>query len=236
MRQYLENLFVGGKKYILVPSNIFFSVIALAVADSINPCTFAAYTALLLISLNTFGKKKTFLIGSSFIVAVFLSYFLIGLGLTFLFSHIRFVDKIVALFGLILGIFTIILGLKPEFRSLIPFSIRSKIDSWFKNMKFSIISAFSLGVLLSFTLLPCSSGPYIVATGLLSAIGDIYRYSLLILYNLIFIIPLTLILFIIIFFKNLVRKVKYFRSKKLGLMELVSGILLLMISLFLLIT
>ena len=236
MRVKLENLFTGEKMKAQIPSDIFFSIISLSAIDSINPCTFAVYTALLLISLNAFGKRKTFLTGFSFIIAVFFSYFLLGLGLIFLFSHIPYIDKMVAAFGLIFGAYGILLGIKPEFKSPIPKSISLKIDSWLKSMSLNLIASFLLGLLISFTLLPCSSGPYIVGMGLLSVIeNEGYRYLLLLLYNLIFILPLVLILFLIIFFKNFVHKIKFFRSKKLGTMELVSGILLLLISVYLLV-
>lgn len=237
LRMELGVLFQQEEGVKISVSNIIWPLVLLAVADSVNPCTFAAFTALLLISLNFLGKKKTALTGLFFIIAVFLSYFILGMGLIYLFARIPYVDKIVAVFGLIIGVLGISLGLRPEFKSLVPKSISGTVDSLIRKTYTSPIASFFLGVVISFTLLPCSSGPYVVGTSLLSTLkGGVYQYFLLAMYNLIFILPLILILIAVLLIREYVRKIKVFRSKNLGTMELISGLLLVLISIYILLT
>jgi len=233
----LEGLFQQEKGVKISVSNIIWPLVLLAVADSVNPCTFAAFTALLLITLNLLGKRRTVLTGFSFIVAVFLSYFILGIGLIYLFTRILYIDKIVAVFGLIIGVIGISLGLRPQFKSLVPKSVSGTIDSLIRKTYASSIASFFLGVVISFTLLPCSSGPYVVGTSLLSTLeGGVYQYLLLTIYNLIFIAPLIVILIAVLLIRGYVRKIKVFRSKNLGAMELISGLLLVLISIYILLT
>ena len=160
-----------------------------------------------------------------------------GIGLIYLFARIPYIDKIVAVFGLIIGVVGISLGLRPQFRSLVPKSMSGTIDSLIRKTYATPITSFFLGVVISFTLLPCSSGPYVVGTSLLSTLeGGVYQYLLLTLYNLIFIAPLIVILIAVLLIREYVKKIKVFRSKNLGAMELISGLLLVLISIYILLT
>jgi len=86
-------------------------------------------------------------------------------------------------------------------------------------------------------LLPCSGGPYLVGLGLISCLGEpAEAYLLLVLYNLIFAVPLVAILASLLAFSSLSRKMKALRSAKLGLMEIVSGSLLVMACIWILLS
>jgi len=64
----------------------------------------------------------------------------------------------------------------------------------------SPIGAFGIGILVSLFLLPCSSGPYIVILGLLSAQSNelnLLGMGYLVLYNFIFILPMLAITFLV---------------------------------------
>lgn len=237
VRAKLEGLLQEEKGVRIGASNVVWPLTLLAVADSINPCTFAAYTALLLISLNLLGRKRTALTGLSFILAVFLSYLALGLGLIYLFAEIPYIDKMLAVFGLAIGAYSILRGIKPELKSLVPKPVGKKIDSLIRRTYVSPLTSFLLGVFVSFTLLPCSSGPYIVGLGLISTLGSqAYRYLLLVLYNVIFIAPLIVILLSIVLFKQYAYRIKILRSRRLGAMELSTGLLLVIISMYILLT
>jgi len=212
------------------------SLILLALADSVNPCTFAVYTALLLTSSYYLGKKKTVTTGLSFILAVFIGYYILGLGLLQLFSVIvPHLTKALAFIGLAIGVFSIISGLKPEYKSPIPRSLRSFIDIRISKSYVSPLASFLLGLIASVTLLPCSSGPYLVGLGLLSTFKESAQaYLLLALYNTIFVAPLIVILAAILLSRRLSHKIKAFRSTKLGIMELMSGVLLTLVCSYLL--
>jgi len=222
----LENQILGEKTSINITSKMFSSIVLLALADSINPCTFAVFTALLLISLHSLGRVKAALTGVSFISAIYICYYILGLGLIQALTGFPYTDKIVATAGLIIGVLSIIHGLKPKFKSPIPKTLRKPLERFLEKAYFSPAASFMFGVLASFTLLPCSGGPYVVSLGLLSTLKEKFQvYLLLALYNTIFIAPLLIILLAILASREYVRKVKIIRGRHLGIMELTSGLI-----------
>jgi len=207
----------------------------LAFTDSVNPCTFAVFTALLLMALHSSGRNKIVVTGFSFILAVFIGYYALGLGLLQILVYIPFIDKVVAVVGLIIGAFSITRSLKSRFKSPIPKILRRFMEVWISKSYMSLIASFAVGLTTSFTLLPCTSGPYLVGLGLLSTLGDsIQAYLLLTLYDTIFLSPLIVILTALLTSNNLIRKIKAFRSSKLGVMELTSGVILVLLCIYLL--
>lgn len=212
-------------------------LISLAIADSVNPCTFLVFTALLLITLHTMGKTRMFYIGLIFIVAVFLSYCSLGLGLMQILATIPYIDVSVALIGLFVGIFNINQGLKGKNNSYIPKLLRIFINKQIGKLccpKTSFVLSFALGIIIGFAVLPCSAGPYMISITLLSDLESPLKYFLLVLYNIIFISPLIVILFILLFLQASERKIKRFRSMKVNLMELIGGIILILVCILIL--
>ena len=237
VRVSLERLFLGEAETGIHAPIFVSSIVLLALADSVNPCTFAVFTALLFMALRALGKTKAALTGFSFILAVFVCYYILGLGFIPLLAAIPYVEKVVASVGLAAGAFSIGRGLKPKFRSPVPKALRRLIEAQINKSYISPVASFALGVTASFTLLPCSSGPYVVGIGLLSALNDpIQAYVLLTLYNAIFVAPLIAILFAVLSSAAYIRKIKAFRGAKLGVMELISGLLLVIVCVYLLLS
>lgn len=233
----LENLFLQQAESGVNAPNILLSVALLALADSINPCTFAVFTALLFIALHTLSKTKVVLTGLSFIAAVFLCYYISGLGLVHILGGIPYVDKAVALVGLAVGTFSVTRSLKPKFKSPVPRSLRSFIELHMRKLYVSPAVSFALGAVVSLTLIPCSAGPYIVSLGLLSALNDpVQTHLLLALYNGLFITPLMVLLFAVLASRIYVRKIKVFRGTKLGVMELINGSILVMVCMYIILS
>ncbi len=215
-------------------------VITMALADSVNPCTFSIFTALLLLTFSlSKEKKKILIVGLPFVAAIFLSYMLLGLGLIKVFSYIPGIKYVIVLLGLTFGIFSLLSGWGENFKSPLPRKFKEITEKIIDKVSRAInpISSAIAGFIISFTLLPCSSGPYLVATASLSRLNN-YMLSiiLLILYNTIFVLPLFLIILIMLFFSEKLRSIKVWRTKRLGIMELVSGILLILISIYALLT
>ena len=139
------------------------AVLLAAAADSVNPCTFAVLV-LLLGTLIVAGKKgKTLQIGIAFISAIYVSYFLMGIGI---FSAIQSAG-VQRPFILAVSSLAILLGLwnmKDYFAYGKWFSIEVP-QRWrpiVKRLTASVVSvpgAIMVGVLDSLFLLPCSSGP-----------------------------------------------------------------------------
>jgi len=240
VRAQLEELFVGPEgsgKGVMDASTLIWPIVILALADSVNPCTFAVFTALLFISLYSFGKMRTVSTGLSFILAVFIGYYALGLGLVQILEGFPNIHSALAVVGLVIGAFSIASGVKPKFKSPIPKSVRKFIEQRISKSYASPVASFIFGLVITFTLLPCSGGPYLVGLGLISGLREpIEAYVLLALYNLIFTVPLAAILVFLLAFSSLSRKVKAIRSAKLGLMEVVSGFALVIACLWILLS
>jgi len=86
-------------------------IITAGLEDGINPCAFTAIVFFIsYLALQGYRKKELIAIGLSFILAVFFTYFLIGLGL---FNIIYRLEKFLLaakIFNISIGIFSIILG------------------------------------------------------------------------------------------------------------------------------
>lgn len=234
----IMNLSHVEKKYTL--NQVLPIVISMALADSVNPCTFSIFTALLLMTFSlSKEKKKVWIVGLPFIFSIFLSYMLLGLGLVKIFSYIPGIKYVIVLLGLSFGIFSILSGWGEEFKSPLPRKFKEITENIIEEASKAInpITSAIAGFIISFTLLPCSSGPYLVATASLSKLHNyMLSFLLLMLYNFIFIIPLLLIIVFIVFFSTKLRVIKIWRTKKLGIMEIISGVLLILVSIYALLT
>jgi len=102
----IETIFSSQKQ--TINKNVLYLTLSLAFADSINPCTFSVYSTLLLISLYLLGKVRAALTGIFFIIAVYICYYLLGLGLVKALTILPYTDKIVTLLGLIVGFLSIL--------------------------------------------------------------------------------------------------------------------------------
>jgi len=211
-------------------------VVFAALADSVNPCTFSVFTALLLIVAAARGLRRSVLSGVAFISAVYIAYFALGLGLIKALGYVPGVKYVVAALGLVLGSTAFIGGLearsKGAFKSPLPASFRKLTESAIERAINPLTAALA-GLVVSVTLLPCSSGPYIVATAYLSRLDpQSMVIPLLMLYNAIFVAPLVAILAATALAVLRLRRLKEWRSRRLPLLEAVSGALLIGVSLY----
>ena len=210
------------------------AVILAAAADSVNPCTFAVLVLLLgtLLVAQRKGRKTLVLkAGFAFTIAVFISYFLMGIGI---FSAIQ-AAGIQRPFIIAVSSLAILLGLwnmKDYFAYGKWFTIEVP-QRWrptVKRLTASVVSvpgAFFIGVADSLFLLPCSSGPYIAILALLSKTttrpeGIVY----LLLYNVIFVLPLVAITLAVHFGFTTTARAERWRSARLGKLHLLSGIVM----------
>jgi len=222
-----EDLDDNLKKNLTIPAVIF-----AAIVDSINPCAFAVLILLVTTILISKNRKKALFAGLAFSLSIFISYFLMGLGL---YSAIQAI-KITRIFYFIVAIFAIIIGLfnlkdyfwyGKWFIMEVPLKWRPKLKKITKNIS-SVPGAFIIGILISLFLLPCTSGPYIVILGLLANLTTKnYAILLLVFYNLIFIIPMLILTFGFYFGLTTTERVENWRKSKLRIIHLISGIILL---------
>ncbi|MDR0283187.1 MAG: sulfite exporter TauE/SafE family protein [Candidatus Peribacteria bacterium] len=145
-----------------------------ALADSINPCAFAVMLLLLTSILSrTKDRKKALLAGILFSLAIFITYFLLGMGVLKLLGNVKSLFRLKRIVGIV-GLFVGLANIKDYFRygkgflMEIPMSRRPLMQKIIKKVV-SPAGAFVVGVLVSLFLLPCSSGPYLTILGYLSA-------------------------------------------------------------------
>jgi cytochrome c biogenesis protein CcdA len=209
-------------------------ILSLAVVDAINPCALAVMTIVLtsLLLSNPKNRKKVLTGGLAFTSAVFILYFLYGLGMTSIFDSIAkyavYVNKIIAIFAIGLGILNIkdFLMYKPGgLATEMPLFMRPKMKIWIKKMT-SPKGAFIIGLIVTFFLLPCTIGPYIVASQRLSNLSLFTRIIWLLFYNIIFILPMLGITFAIYFGLTSVEKVSSWKEKNIQKLHLIEGIIL----------
>lgn len=172
-----------------------------AIIDSINPCAFSILivTIAFLFSLGRL-RASVLEIGITYIVGIFVVYTLIGLGILqtlHLFETPHFMGKVGASLLIALGLINVANHFFPAFpiKLRIPHAAHSRMATLME--KGSLPSAFLLGGLVGVCEFPCTGGPYLMVLGLLH---DRATYAAgvgyLMLYNMIFVLPLLIILLI----------------------------------------
>ncbi|MBP8016446.1 cytochrome c biogenesis protein [Candidatus Gracilibacteria bacterium] len=212
-------------------------LIGAALVDAINPCEFAVLLILITTILASGNRKRALLSGLAYSLSIFISYFLMGLGI---YSIILSVEtstifiKIIGCIAILLGIFNLkdYFWYGKFFVMEVPLSWRPKLKSLVRSIT-GPISAFFIGILVSLFLLPCTSGPYIVILGMLGH-NETYLKAvlLLLLYNVIFILPMIGITIGTYFGMN-VEKAEEKRTKSLQLLHLIAGIIMLIMGIVL---
>lgn len=172
-----------------------------AAVDSINPCAFAVLFVLLayLSSLN--DRRRMLQVGLVYIGTVFMVYLLAGLALL---GFVHSLDisspffSLAAIIVILAGLIQIgeVLRQNHVFSLSIPEQFKERIGSYIRRA--TIPSAFLLGALVSIVELPCTGGIYLAILALLAdRMSMMQGLPYLILYNLIFVLPLLLVLAIV---------------------------------------
>jgi len=166
------------------------TAIGLASIDAFNPCFLTLY-AIILLSVAAAAAapgettKKLLAVGLSFTAAVFIGYYMMGVGLSIIFEKVpHYVFPVIAFAA---GAWMIYSGLRD----------RGDCKVCREGERYSVASAataFVLGLTATFTLLPCTAGPYLFFTSLASTFDLTTRLGLLVIYNIVFILPLLVIL------------------------------------------
>ena len=227
----------SGKKLAEQPAKFIPLLLSGALSDSINPCAFAVMLLLLTTILSkSKSKKKTIFAGLLFCLAIFSSYFLMWLG--FLKLIIQETLQYTLVFKWVIGIFWILIGLAnlkdffwygKWFIMEVPLAWRPRMMKIIQAVV-SPLWAFVVGIIVSLFLLPCSAGPYVTVLMLLGAesselnhLGVFY----LLLYNLIFILPMLVITFMVGTGYTSAEVIGKFKNQHTKLIHLIVGLLML---------
>ncbi len=222
----------------------YFEVTSLAITDSINPCALAVLLILLSAILLKFSRKSVLYYGSVFIITVFVCYFLMGLGITAGFKLLNtYLQSGTLIFMLIFGILAIILGIL-NLKDAISYGsggfVMEVPQSWRPTMKkiirdvTSIWSAIIIAIIVSFFLLPCTAGPYFLISGLLHTKPWISIIGWLLYYNIIFVLPMIIIMFVVYFGLSNIENLEEKRNKYIKIIHLIASIILIIMGIYLL--
>jgi len=207
------------------------TVMISAAIDSINPCAIGVLILMISVLLGSRAStKRLLLLGSLYIFTVFATYLLAGLGLIYFLASIPLVLTEYISIGV--GTLIVIAGLVEMkdffwygqgFSLSIPPQYAKKLHDYTKHA--TIPGVIFLGFFVAGVELPCTGAPYLAIITLLSQYFDATAVFLLILYNLIFVTPLVIILFLVAAGKKLY-DIKRWKQKNKPYMRLLTGLLL----------
>lgn len=174
------------------------AVLVTGLVDGINPC---ALGILLFFVAFLFTIRKTRVsvarMGAVYIGMVYGVYFLIGLGLlrasTLLEGH--WLGQAGAVLLILLGLTNLLGAVFPRFPIRLEVPERSKegLKDWM--YKATLPTTAVLGGLVGLHTFPCSGGPYVAVLGLLASQTSFWQgLGYLVLYNLMFVVPLIVVL------------------------------------------
>jgi cytochrome c biogenesis protein CcdA len=208
-------------------------VLITAAVDSINPC--AIGVLILMITVLMGGDKKSvgklLLYGGAYIFAVFLTYLVAGIGLIYFLASVPIV--VAEYLSLFVGALVIIAGILEikdffwygrGFSLQIPGPFARKIHDW-STSKLSIVGVMLLGAFVAGVELPCTGAPYLAIITILALNFNFAAFMMLILYNIVFVAPLIIILFMVAGGVK-VNKVSKWKEENKGTMRLFIGLLL----------
>src|SRR3989338_7270021 len=213
-------------------------ITVLALADSVNPCALAVL-AMVLVSIliqNPDKRKRILYGGFAFISAVYIGYLFYGIIIVqffrtfavFLSENSVYLYKSLAIFAMIIGA----LNIKDYFyyqpggiATEMPLSFRPRAKLWIKRIT-SPAGAFVIGFLVTIFLLPCTIGPYIIASGLLAELSFAKIIPWLLYYNLVFVLPMIIIVGLVYWGFKEVDEISGWKERNIRYLHLIAGVLL----------
>jgi hypothetical protein len=232
-----------------------FSLSAVLIAgliDGINPCAFA--TIIFLVSYLTFLGKKSreiLLYGITFTSGVFIAYLLAGMGLMAglrQLSGFPLITKgiylVIAVFAFVLGIISLydyILfrrGQMAKWKLQLPMALKKKVHQIIRegtqSKRAGFIGTFALGFIIAGTEVICTGQVYLPTIGYIMTIPKlrVHAFLNLLLYNIMFIIPLVAI-FVAVFFGITSEKMALVTKEHTGTVKLLTAILFIGLGVFL---
>ncbi len=209
-------------------------ILGSAAIDSINPC--AIGVLILMISVILAGHKsvgRMLVLGGLYIFAIFMAYLLAGLGLMYFLGSIPlFVTQYISI---AVGVIIILLGLVEikdyfwygrGFSLAIPVHFANKIHDLSKNV--TVPGVILLGVFVAAVELPCTGAPYLAIITILSINFNFVAFLMLVLYNIVFVLPLIVILLLVAGGTKL-PVIKAWKQEARGFMRLAIGLLLIVL-------
>jgi len=236
-----------------------FTVISAGLIDGINPCAFAVIVFFVsFLGVYGYGKKEVIYIGTSYVLSVFVTYILIGLGIfkvLYSLSHFYFLMKLfyysVALLCFILAAFALYDyvrfkrtkqtdGLILQLPEFLKKRINLVIGAGMREKKYARIAELCLislfvGFVVSLLEAACTGQVYIPIITFILKVPylRLRAFIYLVLYNLMFVLPL-----IVIFTLSLIgvssKQFNTFLKRNLGRVKIIMTVLFLTLGIFML--
>ena len=186
--------------YLTTSAHGFLPVIMVsALIDSINPCAISVLF-LTITFLFSLGKDRKFILlsGGVYILAIAIVYTLIGLGALQALNFLN-VPNVMAKIGASVLLLYSVIGLVNEFFPSFPIKLKIPESTHTTLAKVinkgSIPAFFFLGALVALFEFPCTGGPYLFVLTLLHDYTNFWKgFWYLITYNIVFVLPLIIIL------------------------------------------
>jgi cytochrome c biogenesis protein CcdA len=139
--------------------------------------------------------------------------------------------KVVAVIAIILGVFELkdFFNYKPgSLGTEMPLSLRPKMKRFVSKIT-SPKGAFFMGLFVTVFLLPCTIGPYVILGSMLSIKGILMSVPLLLWYNVLFVLPMLIVVLLIYFGMSKIEDVNSWKEKNIKYLHLVAGIIIIII-------
>jgi cytochrome c biogenesis protein CcdA len=218
-------------------TSVFFPLITISsLLDSVNPCAFSVLLLTIAFLLNVGRTRMHILkVGGLYILGIFLVYILIGLGILSvldIFNIPRLMSKAGATILILFGALSIIGAIFPRFpiKLGIPKSAHGKLATFIERASYP--AGLILGILVGLFEFPCTGGPYLFVLGLLHDQGSFWSGFLYLLwYNLIFVSPLIVMLFLAAN-EFALEKLKEWRKKSSHIMKIWGALAMILLGIF----
>lgn len=214
-------------------------VIGTALIDAINPCAIGVLVVLVSVLMKQKNKQHMLKITLLYTSVVFIVYMVSGLGLVWLQSKLvswGFGRILAGIIGVAL-VFGAVLEIKDFFwygkgwSLSIPKKHAKEIQRRLESL--TVWGTVALGAFVAMVELPCTGGPYLAITAVLAERFDIIALLYLILYNIIFVLPLIIIA-IITYVGVPIGNIHAWKTKNRKWMRLFMGLLLLAFGIYML--
>ena len=243
IRPWKRSSVLTGKTFLLETAKKFsvFGIIAAGLLDGINPCAFATLVLFLsLLSVLKRSRMQIAIVGGVFTLSVFLTYFLVGVGVLSGLQKIIAFSWLTSIIYFISGGFAVLFGLlswrdawlayKHKFKSMVlqlSEAQKRKIHEILstKTRKMALITGtFLAGSTVSLIELGCTGQVYLPVITYILQIPHLRYYGMfyLLIYNIAFIVPLCFV-FVIFFFGTTSKKINEWFLHNIVLMKLGLG-------------
>ncbi len=212
------------------------SIIVAALIDSINPCAFGVLIFLLATMFSMASSKRALKFGLMYVFIIFLVYFLVGLGIMKVISEY---SSIMGYVIVVAGILVFVGGLieikdffwyGKGFSLKIPLKMKPKLEKITK--KGTLTAVILLGIVVALVELPCTGGIYLAILSLMH-VNNSFGVSYLLLYNIIFVLPL-IIMVLLAYFGTKTEKITNWVESHKKWMRLSAGIIMVILAIYLL--